>query len=73
MKKSFKTTAGGVLQLIAAISIAAFALIDGDPSTTPDADAILTALTALGVGIPGFITGIFARDNSVSSEEAGAK
>lgn len=71
MKKSWKTTAAGWLALVGAMSAAGFALMDGDPSTKPDAQAIFDALTALGIGIPLWIMGIFARDKNVSSEQQG--
>lgn len=72
-KSSWKTTTTGIASLVAAIAIAVIALFDNDPSTKVDIQSILTAVTALGIGIPSFLQGLFARDNNVSSEDAGAK
>ena len=63
--KSWKTTAAGVLAIIAAGATALAALFDADPSTVPNWDAVVVA-TLAGVGL------IFARDNNVTSEAAGA-
>lgn len=66
MKSSWKTTLFGVAGLIGAIATAAAALLDNDPLTNPNWAAIISAGTvAFGL--------IFARDNSVTSEQAGAK
>ena len=73
MSKSLKTTISGVAALLAAVGIAVVALVDGDPGTKPDLNAVLIALTALGVGIPTWLVGFFARDKDVSSEEEGIK
>jgi peptidoglycan/LPS O-acetylase OafA/YrhL len=66
MKKSWKTTffgAGGLVGVWVAVLCAIF---DGDPSTAPDyTTAITVSLPALGL--------LFARDNGVTSEQAGAK
>lgn len=64
--KSWKTTVAGVLTAIIPVLNAVQAFIDGDPATVPDWGLAIAAVTA-GLGL------IFARDNSVSSEEAGAK
>lgn len=64
--KSWKTTAAGVLTALIPVLNAVQAFIDGDPATVPDWGLAIAALTA-GLGL------IFARDNNVSSEEAGAK
>jgi hypothetical protein len=65
MKSSWKTTLLGVFALLGAICAAGTALLDGNPETAPDFASILSGLTGLGL--------IFARDNDVSSEDAGAK
>jgi hypothetical protein len=63
---SWRTTAVGALGAVAILIHQAVALFDDDPLTKLNPDAIMTALGILGVGI-------FARDNKVSSETAGAK
>lgn len=63
---SIKTTAAGVCAIIAALAGACSALFDGNPSTSPDWASVGAAIMA-GIGL------ISARDNSVSSEQAGAK
>lgn len=65
MKGIWKTTLFGILTLLSAIAAFGKALLDGDPTTQPDFEAILAALAGIGL--------IFARDNGVTSEEAGAK
>jgi hypothetical protein len=66
MKKSWKTTVAGVAGIIIAIASCVQALLDGDPATVPNYEIALAAvITGLGL--------IFARDNNVSSEAAGAK
>lgn len=66
MKKSWKTTAAGIAGIIIAIASCVQAALDGDPLTVPNYEVALAAvLTGLGL--------IFARDNDVSSEQAGAK
>ena len=64
--KSWKTTVAGVLTAIIPVLNAVQAFIDGDPATVPDWGLAIAAVTA-GLGL------FFARDNNVSSEEAGAK
>lgn len=64
-KTSWKTTAGGVAAILAAVGGAITALTDGNPSTNPDWSTVIAAVTA-GLGL------LFARDHNVSSEEAGA-
>jgi hypothetical protein len=63
--KSWKTTLGGVAAILAGLGLIAKMVSEGNY----DAEKILGALTAIGAGF----TGIFARDNNVSSEQAGAK
>ncbi len=73
---SWKTTLMGITvligslgKLLAAVSLAATALLDGDPSTVADWEAVSAAFVAVSIGF-GLI---FARDNSKSSESVGAK
>jgi hypothetical protein len=63
---SWRTTTAGIAAIVAALATAAVALFDADPLTTPDWGAVGAALMA-GVGL------LAARDNKVSSEQAGAK
>ena len=66
MKKSWKTSAAGIAGIIIAIASCVQAQFDGDPATVPNYEVALAAvITSLGL--------IFARDNDVSSEQAGAK
>jgi len=67
MTKSWKTTLCGILTIAASgITLVAIPLLDADPLTIPNWTAFIAALTA-GVGL------LFARDNGVTSEAAGAK
>lgn len=66
MKKSWKTTAGGIGAILAAVGGAVNLLFDGNPATNPDWTTVIASVTA-GFGL------IFARDNAVTSEDAGAK
>ena len=63
---SWKTTAAGVGAILVALGSALTALFDSDPLTVPDWTAVIAALV-VGVGL------IAARDNSVTSEQSGAK
>lgn len=63
--KSWKTTTTGVLAIVVAIGSAAIAVLDADPATLPDWGAVTAAILA-GLGL------IAARDNGVTSEQAGA-
>jgi hypothetical protein len=63
---SWRTTTAGIAAIVAALATAAVALFDADPLTTPDWGAVSAAFMA-GVGL------LAARDNKVSSEQAGAK
>jgi hypothetical protein len=66
MTKSWKTSLAG----IAAVGVVLFAALemqfDNNPLTVPNWGAVVGAMIA-GVGL------LFARDNDVSSESAGAK
>lgn len=64
-KASWKTTTSGVIALIVLLLNAAASTLDDDPQTNPDFNAIGIAAVAVGT--------LFARDNDVSSEQAGAK
>lgn len=64
--KSWKTTVTGVAAILTAVGAALTALFDNDPNTTLDVTVTASAIMA-GIGL------IFARDNNVSSEDAGAK
>lgn len=64
--KSWKTTVTGIAAILTAVGAALTALFDNDPATTLDVAVTASAIMA-GIGL------IFARDNGVTSEEAGAK
>ena len=63
---SYKTTGAAIAALLTAIALAVSAYIDGDAATTPNWTGVITCLIA-SVGF------FFARDNSKSSEDVGAK
>jgi drug/metabolite transporter (DMT)-like permease len=63
---SWKTTTAGIAAIVAALATAVGALFDADPVSMPDWGAVAAAVMA-GVGL------IAARDNGVTSEQAGAK
>jgi|688.fasta_scaffold2358122_2 hypothetical protein len=64
--KSWKTTVAGIAAILTAGGAALTAISDGNPATEPDYAALIAACIA-GLGL------LFARDNSVTSEDAGAK
>jgi len=64
--KSWKTTLAGVAAIIAAIALAIAHQFDADANTAADWGTVAAAVAA-GVGL------LFARDNGVSSEDAGIK
>jgi hypothetical protein len=68
LKGSWVSSLMGWLKLAAAVSVAAIALIDADPTTKPDANAVLIAMTAVGLAVPGWIHGLVTRDKGVSTE-----
>lgn len=65
-KGSWKTTVLGIATVLNVGATAAIALLDSDPNTNVNYTLVIAQLTA-GFGL------IFARDNNVSSEAAGAK
>jgi len=66
MNKSWRTTTLGVTAIGIAVLNVAKAIFDGDPATNFDWPTV-SAQVAAGWGL------IVARDNSVTSEQAGAK
>jgi hypothetical protein len=66
MKGSWKTTAVGILTAIGIIATQVSYLLDTDPETVFNLQAVFAALGVAGIGF-------FARDNNVNSEAAGAK
>jgi len=63
---SWQTTTMGVIGIVIAVANAISAFVDGNPATNVDFAVLITQIT-MGLGL------IKARDNGVSSEEAGAK
>lgn len=63
---SWRTTGLGICTILAAIAAAGKALLDADPLTNPDWGLLAAAISA-GLGL------VLARDNHVTSEQAGAK
>ena len=66
MNASWRTTVAGIAAIVTAVASAVVALFDADPTTVPEWGAVVAAVMA-GVGL------LNARDNRVSSEQAGAK
>lgn len=66
MKGSWKTTVAGVGGILAIVGNVLSALFDGNPATNPDWSIVIPSIVT-SVGL------LFARDNKVTSEEAGAK
>lgn len=62
---SWRTTAAGCGAILVAVGSAISAHFDADPTTVADWGAVVAAVIA-GVGL------VMARDNKVSSEQAGA-
>jgi len=66
MKKSWRTSLGGAMAALAAIAPQFEKLLDGNPATVCDWNVV--------AGAVGIAFALFsARDNRVSSEDAGAK
>lgn len=63
--KSWKTTAAGFLSGLGILCHQAVALLDDNAATVVSFEAVMLALGLMGVGM-------FARDNNVTSEQAGA-
>lgn len=63
---SWRTTALGVSTILVAVASAGIAFLDGDPATNVDWGVTIAAITA-GLGL------IAARDNGVTSKQAGAE
>ena len=66
LKGSWRTTGAGIAMILTALGTAVAALTDNDPATQVNIGATISAIVA-GVGL------LMARDNKVSSEEAGIK
>lgn len=66
MKASWKTTTAGIASIVVAVASCVQAHFDGDSATVPNWEVAVAAIMA-GIGL------MFARDNGVSSERAGAK
>jgi len=64
--KSWRTTVFGAGGLLTVAAATASALLDGDPTTNPEW-AVVVASVAACLGL------LFARDNKVTSEDAGVK
>ena len=65
MKKSWKTTTVGILAGLSIILAQVSYLLDADPETVFSLEVVFGALGIMGIGL-------FARDNNVTSEQAGA-
>lgn len=62
---SWRTTTTGILAIVAAVATVLKAELDGDPATVADWGTAMAAVLA-GIGL------LVARDNAVTSEQAGA-
>jgi hypothetical protein len=65
-QKSWKTTIFGTGGLLTLLAVALSAQFDADPTTVPDWGLVVA-------GVLGAVGMFFARDDNVSSEDAGAK
>ena len=68
-KGSWRTTAAGVLGSLMILMSNAVAVLDNDPATVINLQVVLAEVGTLAMGL-GLMA---ARDNGVSSEQAGAK
>ena len=66
MTKSCKTSAAGIGAILVAVGSALSSMFDNNPATVADWGAVVAAVIA-GIGL------LAARDNGVSSEDAGIK
>lgn len=66
MKRSWKTSLGGIVGALAILFSEAGKFLDDDPNTNPSFEMVGIAIGMLQIGI-------FARDENISSEQAGAK
>jgi uncharacterized membrane protein YhiD involved in acid resistance len=66
MTKSWKTSAAGIGAILVAVGSALSSMFDNNPATVADWGAVVAAVIA-GIGL------LAARDNGVSSEDAGIK
>jgi len=64
--KSWKTSVLGITAIVTAIGNAIPLLLDNNPATNPDWGSLIAIVSA-------GVMGLFARDNNVSSEQAGVK
>lgn len=70
LKGSWRTSLVGWLTLIGTFVVsAALPVLDGNPATQIDMDAIIQALANAGVVVPIWLIGLLSRDKGVSSEE----
>lgn len=63
---SWKTSMAGIVAIVTAILNVVNLLMDGNPATNPDWTLTISAIMA-GIGL------VFARDNGVTSKQAGAE
>lgn len=66
MGRSWRTSLGAIILAVSMISGELWKLFDDDPKTEPSVMVIIGAIGAAGAGMS-------ARDNVVTSEQAGAK
>jgi uncharacterized membrane protein YhiD involved in acid resistance len=66
VNKSWKTSAAGIGAILVAVGSALSSMFDNNPATVADWGAVVAAVIA-GIGL------LAARDNGVSSEDAGVK
>lgn len=69
---SVKTTRAGVILSLGVVLVALGHLFDGNPNTVVDWPGLVEYGGYLLAAVGGFFNGLFARDDSVTSEEAKA-